>query len=312
MSSRAPILLAFVIAPLLATTVGGQGERARDGQRIVVLQGTNSDVQRDLLEGFKRRIEQGGRRVDLDVLQGDVDGASEARLAREHPADLVVALGSRALAQATRGWKGTPAIGTLVARESAIPEGSSATAVVLEFPFDVEFEVMHRIVPKAKRIGVLYGSEDNARLIAQAREAARAQGLELIARRVASPAELPAALATIAGDADVLWGIPDDVVLTAETAKAVLLFSLRNRLPFIGLSAQWVKAGALYALDRDYTDLGAQTAEMAVRVLEGTPPRSIPAVRPRRSLYVINARSADMMRITFSPEVLRGAREIVR
>lgn len=247
--------------------------------------------------------------MELDVVALDAD---PSRAAREHPADVVVALGTRALSVAARDWKGVPAVGTLVARESAIPDGSSATAVVLEFPLDVEFELMHRVVPKARRIGVLYGTDDNAKVVAQARDAARSQGLELVARRVASPAELPAALAALAGEVDLLWGIPDDVVLTAETAKAVLLFSLRNRLPFIGLSAQWVKAGALYALDRDYTDLGVQTADIAARILDGASPRSIPAARPRRSLYVINARSADMMRITFSPEVLRGAREVIR
>jgi hypothetical protein len=56
------------------------------------------------------------------------------------------------------------------------------------------------------------------------------------------------ALAALTNSADVLWGIADDMVMTTETARSILLFSLRNRLPLIGLSGAWVKAGALMAL----------------------------------------------------------------
>ncbi|MCD6581287.1 MAG: hypothetical protein J7K90_05755 [Desulfuromusa sp.] len=57
------------------------------------------------------------------------------------------------------------------------------------------------------------------------------------------------------------------MVLNPKTAKNILLFSFRNKIPFIGLSNAWVKAGALYALERDYDDIGQQSAEQCVQVL---------------------------------------------
>jgi putative ABC transport system substrate-binding protein len=51
--------------------------------------------------------------------------------------------------------------------------------------------------------------------------------------------------------------------------KALLLFSFRHKLPLIGLSEAWVQAGALYALDWDYRELGAFCGRLALRQLPG-------------------------------------------
>ena len=101
----------------------------------------------------------------------------------------------------------------------------------------------------------------------------------------------------------------DSLTLSPAIGKNVLLFSFRNNIPYIGPSATWVKAGALYSLDWDYEDLGAQCGEMAQKVLGGTAPAAIPAVSPRRVLYTLNLFTARQMKITLSGELVRGARQ---
>lgn len=292
--------------------LGGQGDRSRDVSKVLVLQGVASGPSRELLDGFRRRFTELGRKVDVVVVEADNAAAVAGQRNAGGALNLVLALGARASALAVSDFRNTPTVGAMLARESALPDGSGAAAIVLEFPLDLELEWVQRVLPHAHRIGVLYGSDDNARLVVRARDIARTLGLELVARRVNSPADIPAALAAIAGSADVLWGIPDDVVLNAETAKAVLLSTLRSKIPLVGLSAQWVRAGAIFALDRDYADLGAQTADVAARILDGTSPRAVGTVRPRKILYSVNARSAELMRITLGSELLRGATEVVR
>jgi putative tryptophan/tyrosine transport system substrate-binding protein len=304
--------LAMLLLPCAPLT--GQRERGSEPLRVVVLQGAASAASRELLDGFRRRLDQLGKRATFVTVDTDAEATAAAavRHAAATPANLVVALGSRATALAAADFRSTPTIGALLARESSVPRGSSAAAVVLEFPIDVELEWMKRMLPSARRIGVLYSTDDNAKLVARARDVARGMGLEIVARRIASPAELPAALASLASSADAIWGIPDDVVLTAETARAVLLASIRGHVPFVGLSAQWVRAGAVYALDRDYADLGAQTADLAARILDGAATRSVDAVRPRRVLYSVNTRSAELMRLPVPSSLLRGASEVIR
>jgi putative tryptophan/tyrosine transport system substrate-binding protein len=306
--------IAAILLTILPTLpLGGQGERARDAVRVVVLQGVASPASRELVDAFRRRLEQLGRRATMVLVATDGDaGGAATRAAAATPADLVLALGSRATGLAANEFRTTPTIGALLTRESALPSGSTAAKVVLEFPLEVELEWIRKILPQARRIGVLYGTDENTRVVIRARELARNYGLEIIARRVTNPAELPAALAALASGTDAIWGIPDDVVLTPETARAVLLASIRGHVPFVGLSAQWVRAGAIYALDRDYGDLGIQTADLAARLLDGVSARSLDAVRPRKVLYSLNARSADMIRLTVQPALLRGATEVVR
>ena len=56
--------------------------------------------------------------------------------------------------------------------------------------------------------------------------------------------------------------------MTPQTAEPILLSTLKNKIPLVGLSSSWVKAGALYALDRDYVDIGLQSGELAGQTTE--------------------------------------------
>jgi putative ABC transport system substrate-binding protein len=132
-------------------------------------------------------------------------------------------------------------------------------------------------------------------------------GLELVSRKVDSRERLPDALASLANDVEVLWGVADTLVLTPETARSFLLFQFRQRIPFSGLSEAWVKAGALYALDRDWTDLGRQCAELAEQVLRGKAPGSIEPVAPRRAILSLNHNTAQTLRIELPRDALRQA-----
>jgi ABC-type uncharacterized transport system substrate-binding protein len=143
--------------PVLAASLGGQGDRARSAFRIAVLQGSASSASREMLDGFKRRMEQLGRTVTITVVPTEPDGvpATPGRTGSGNT-DLVVALGARAATVALRDYRGTPAIGALVARESALPDHGIAASVVLEFPVETELEWMRRLLPQARRIGVLF------------------------------------------------------------------------------------------------------------------------------------------------------------
>jgi putative ABC transport system substrate-binding protein len=195
-------------------------------------------------------------------------------------------------------------------RASEFPRLPGATGVFLEFPPEVEFQWLKRLLPGSRRVGVLYSAQNEA-WVGGAERAARAAGLELVALRVNRPADLPHALDAITRGAEVLLGVADPLVLTPETARTVLLASLRERVPFVGMSGPWVRAGAFYALDRDYDDVGRQCGAMAASLLrgQGTPPRPEP---PRKVLYSINGLTAEHLRITVSPDILGKATEVIR
>jgi putative ABC transport system substrate-binding protein len=199
----------------------------------------------------------------------------------------------------------------MVLRASDVVRSRQFTGVYLEFPAEVEFRYLERILPGQRRVAVLYNTMQNQQNIEEARRAARSAGLELLARKVSAPSDIPATLQSLSNNADVLWGLADTLVLTRETAGAILLFSLQNRIPFVGLSTPWVKAGAVYALERDYEDIGRQCGELAAALVEGQVPAALAPVAPRKVLYVINRRTAGLLKLTISRDVLQAAEAVI-
>jgi putative ABC transport system substrate-binding protein len=238
---------------------------------------------------------------DMAALVGTIRG--------EEPA-LLLALGSAAV-EVARQVGDVQVVAGMVLRPTDVLRGPQFTGVFLEFSAEVEFRYLERILPGQRRVAVLYNAMQNQRSIDEAGRAARAAGLELLARKVSAPSDIPATLQSLANNADVLWGIAENLVLTPQTARPILLFSLQSRIPFVGLRAPWVKAGAVYALERDYGDIGRQCAELAAQVLDGQLPVDLVPVPLRKVLYLINRRTADQLKLTISRDILRDAEEII-
>jgi len=284
-----------------------QGSRA--DRAVVVVTSATSESSREAVVGFRRSLEKRGVRIGAEV---SLSGGASLSALRAGSVDLIFAVGAQA-ADAVRKEFPQVMVVTALVLDPLEATGSRGTGVGLEFPVETQLQWLHRLLPPGtRRVGVVYGAATGDRTMARAREFARAQGLELVARPIVAPAEIPEALAALTNSADVLWGIPDDMVMTAETARSILLFSLRNRLPLIGLSNAWVKAGALMALDRDYEDIGVQCADQAWRLLNGESVTTVRPETPRRVRYAVNQRTADLMKIRLPAETLRNASEVVR
>jgi len=286
----------------------------RSEVRIAVIVSQDASPYQEVLDGFKQALEAQGVRAQFDVhaLHGDGVKAEEALLgARQDGAGLLLALGSLGAQAAVREVRDIPVVAGLILNADALAKSPNATAVVLEFPVETELRFLQRLLPGQRNVGVLFNPLENQARIDAAARAAGALGLTLYARKVVSPKELPDALESLNKRADVLWGVADQIVLNSRTARPILLFSLRNRIPFVGLSATWVKAGALYALDRDYHDIGVQCGEMAVRILQGAAPSTLPPVPPRKVVYTVNLKTARLLRLDLRAPVLQAAQAVI-
>lgn len=299
----------------IACVLGPAGPRwARAAGPVVVLTSQGGSPYGDVLGGFRDSLRQRGIAVTLSVHSLDGDGDKAMRIVQEvsrGKPPLVFTLGSLATQAAVQGLgSDTPIVATLVITADELRKAPNTTGVALEFPVDTQFQWLKRFLPAARTVGVLYNPAENQARIAAAAPAATRLGLTLDAQAVPSARDLPLALEALGRRVDVLWSVPDSLVLNAQTAHQVLLFLLRQRLPFVGLSASWVKAGALYALDWDYADLGAQCAQLAAQVLQGTPASTIPVAFPRKVVYVINQRTATHLKLELPETLLRNAREM--
>jgi putative ABC transport system substrate-binding protein len=281
--------------------------------RIAVFISYDAPPIEEALAGFKENLALQGITAVYELYplqEASGQGRRQPGAVRENGTCLILALGSLALETADREAGGIPVVAGMVLREVDIRRGRGITGVFLEFPLETQFAWLRHLMPEARRIGVVFNPAENRDTVEAAGRIATRMGLELLAREVATPSELPGALESLANRAEVLWGISDNLVVTPQTARSLLLFSFRNRIPFIGLSTAWVKAGAFYALDRDYRDIGRQCAELAGKVLAGAEAGSLAPVPPRRVTYSLNLKTAEQMKMHVPSSLSKAAEQL--
>jgi putative tryptophan/tyrosine transport system substrate-binding protein len=238
----------------------------------------------------------------VEIPAGDA-GARLNAAAHEDPDAAIITLGPQAAMRAARE---APSLATVDCLSTQA--GTGAQAVPAAIPLGQQLVWLRRLLPDARYIGVLYDPAQNSELVEALAAALRGAGLNPVLAPVATPAMLPAALARLSSSADALLAVPDTTIYKRETVKALLLFSFRHKLPLIGLSETWVQAGALYALDWDYRELGAFCGRLALRQLPGA--RAAAPIPPNLHIYV-NQRSARLFRLHWDDSVRRSFDRVV-
>lgn len=311
MRARVQVLVLAALTLPLQAAVSPPPQRLAP-TRVVVLVSQETAPYRDALSGFRRELEQGAGAIDWEIVQLRGEPTTATQLpAQAKRAKLVLALGTLATRESLVRFPGVPVVAGMILTAREIEGASNATGVFLQFPVETELEWLTRLLPGQRRVGVLYNSAEAKGRVSQAERLAPGANLNIESYQVSAPQEIPDALESLANRADVLWGITDPMIYNPETAKSLLVFSFRHQIPLVGQSTPWVKAGALYALDRDYQDIGVQCAQLAQKILEGRTPASLQPVPPRKVRYSVNRRTATQMKLEFSDRVLREATEVV-
>jgi putative ABC transport system substrate-binding protein len=301
----------WLVAALMLIPVSSQ---AADAASVCVVLSHESAQFNETAQGFKKYLDQQGLAADIKLHALTRDGPQSSDVARavnQIKAGYLLALGSQAAQAVAQAHLEGPVIVALVFAAADIAGLPNAAGVYLEIPVEEQLALIKRMLPKVRRVGVLYSAENQKR-IAEASKVSAKYGLAIEAQEVAAPKEIPPALEWVGKNADMLWGLMDRIVLTTETAKPILLFSLRNALPFVGPSENWAKAGAAAAFGWNFEDMGAQCAEILLKLIKGAKAAAIAPVAPRKIEYVLNLKTAEQMKLEFSSEIINGARRVFK
>lgn len=304
--------LAVAVPGLAATATSSQ----RSLPRVALVRSSKAapieEAARAITEGLQR---QPPRVEVLSYLLPQDNGTEElfAQIRQAQP-DLVLTLGTRATnAAMAHRLDGVPLVFSMVLHpQQAGIEGPGVTGITLEVAPDQQFQLLRRLLPRARTVGVLYDPQRTGVVVEQARQAASRFGFRLETEKVAGPPEALRAVDRLARRVDVLWALPDSSVFTPLTTGPIQLQALQRRIPVLGLSTSHARTGALAALTPDYTDVGRQTTELVRRVIAGGGARAIPVARPRKVGVVLNARTARRLGIALDPGVTKQAIEVVR
>jgi putative ABC transport system substrate-binding protein len=183
------------------------------------------------------------------------------------------------------------------------------TGVTLDVGTEEKLAMIRAILPEARKIGVLYSSRSEARF-KELEKLARKNKLTLIAREVKSEKDFPQALKDILEQADCFLMMADAKLFFPKSVEHLLRESIKKRVPVMGLSSVYTRAGALFSLDVDFTEIGKQTGEVAARVLQQKTTAAIPVTSPRKTYYSLNLSTAKRLGIELSSNIVKRAGEV--
>ena len=316
----------FLIAATLALAVAGCSVEANESSLSIGLVTNNVNGLRNV-DGFKAGMSELGYEEGRDVeyvfadepLSGDhLDSALEAMVASD--VDLIFTAGTPTGVAAHRitGDSGIPVVFGVIAdpikagvMEDLAAPGGNMTGVKLGEDQSRRLQWLAEIDPSIRRVLVPFNPDDTApsSAVAQIQSLAPGLGLELVLAPAPNDQAVTDLLANFPSDVDAVFLVPDSVV----NARLIELIDVSSAagLPTSGPSIAQVDGGALMSYGFVHHEAGVQAASIAVQILNGTDPGSIP-VQNTESFLAINLVAAQKIELEITDDVLRQADIVIR
>ncbi|GGB99622.1 ABC transporter substrate-binding protein [Pseudoduganella buxea] len=268
-------------------------------------------------------VDQPFRTAFTSVIRGIQEGTSlpvrsYAVEARADPIDLnamlrrngtriVIALGRQGLAAAAGLDRD---ISVLVGGVLLLSDSDNLAGISLTPDPAMLFARLRELLPELRRVIVVYNPKNSEWLIRLAREAARAQGLELaafVAGDMARAVQLyPQLIATADGRRDAVW-LPHDATTVEEgTILPLVLRETGNGgVPLFSSNVLHEKKGALFAMVPNNVEMGRTLASSALSMLSGG--ARARSLAPSRTLQTaIDLRTASHVGVQLGERRQRG------
>ncbi|MEQ6341485.1 MAG: hypothetical protein M3A44_07470 [Gammaproteobacteria bacterium] len=228
--------------------------------------------------------------------------------------DLVVTLGTTAAQQV--GQLNIPAISKTPLLHALIPKINfdgvtqqrrseanpvrDLSAIYLDQPLPRQINLLRLALPQCKRLGVVLGTASQT-LLPDMENAAEKEGLRIYSRIAKNDSSLIATLNDVLAESDMILAIPDPLIFNRYTVQNLLLTTYRQKIPVIGFSQAYVRAGALMAVYSTPAQIGQQVAE--VLRLAATRNWKLPAPQyPRYYTITINRQVARSLELRLPNE----------
>ena len=335
------LLIGIIGLVVLTTVIGGwfwlsprvkQAGPTDKVYRVGILSGTDNFL--DMAEGFKAGMTKlgyvEGKHIVYDLQKVNVDPAGEKRVAKkfvDDTVDLIYVFPTEPTVAVQAAIRGTniPVVFAYAGIEGAklvnsVREpGGNITGVRFPGPEQMgkRLEILHEMVPTAKRVGIAYDKNypNTAPALAALRPLAPSLSITLVEIPVTSVEELQAALqarstsGAIGMDAMIL--MPDIVNHSPPGWAVIKKFVTENTLPLGGSFPNTVLEGAIFGNANDLVKIGELAAPIADKIFRGIPVGTIPVVTPEQSLWINYKRAAELG-LTVSQDLLNRADKIIR
>lgn len=286
-TAAAALALAGCSGSATSTDANTPASPAGESYSIGITQITTHTALDSAREGFKKAFEDAGIAVKYDEQNAQGDQATATSIASKFASsdlDLVLAIATPSAQAAAQSITKVPLLFTAVTDpvsaqlvNSLEAPGSNITGTTDMNPVADQISLVKEFAPQAKTLGIIYSSgEVNSEVqVELAKQAAAKDGLQVVESAVTNSAEVQQAAQDLASKVDAIYVPTDNTIVSALTS--VVQAAEDAKIPLIAGEANSVVQGALATYGIDYSKLGYQTGEMAIRILkEGADPASLP------------------------------------
>jgi hypothetical protein len=162
------------------------------------------------------------------------------------------------------------------------------TGISMSVSPERQLATLRKALPDLTKIAVVYNPDKTGSFLEKACSAAQKMGIKLVTVKVDRTKDFPRALETLPRDLDAFWMLPDSTVTTSEAVEALLLFSIRTKLPVFTFSDKYLRMGAFMSLELNTFELGKQAGEMAKKIRAGTAVENIPRAYADQATATVN------------------------
>lgn len=325
--------LSYLVLGLFLVTMFGYGLGTKNEQQtksddtnktVGVLQYVShpalDSIYKGVIQGLKNKGYEEGKNLTLLFQNGQADQSKLATMSQQlvnKQADALVGIATpaaQALANATSEipivlGAVTDPVGANLVKNMEKP-GGNITGVSDKAPIAAQITLATKLLPEAKKMGILYSSaEDNSKYqVAEAKKAAAALGLEVKTYAVPSTNEISQTVQVMGQENDFIY-IPLDNTI-ANAMPSVVAEANKSNTPVIPSVDTMVEQGGLATVGINQFDLGVKTGEMVADVLNGADPATTPVYTFTKGDTILNLEQAKTLGITI-PEAIQKEAKIV-
>ena len=296
--------------------------------RIAILddtsEGTRGDAWTRLRDGLRELGLVEGRNLVIEVrYAGGVSerlNALAAEIVATKP-DLIVTPGTpttRAVLRATSSipivFSGAadPAGAGLVASLARPGGNATGVSIMATETSQKNLELLHDLLPGAKRIGFLTDTANQAAAAAYSRLEEKARALKLSIQMLdgIGRTALDRAFATIRRERieGLLVAFPATLL---EHRDEIIQFAAREKLPVVYGRSEYVAAGGLMSYDVDRISGRSRAATLVHKILHGAKPADLPVEQINKTRVTINMQTAKALGLKIPQSVLVRADHVI-
>ncbi len=197
-----------------------------------------------------------------------------------------------------------------LAKADGTPNGNT-TGTSDKLPVEKQLEMIRKILPEAKTIGIMYSTSEvnSISAIEEYKAVAGNYGFEIVESGISATADIPLAADNLLQKVDCINNLTDNTVVSS--LPIILEKAAAKHIPVFGSEVEQVKIGCLATVGLDYYDLGKQTGAMAAQVLKGEKKASeINFEVIEEASFYGNTAVASNLGITLPEDLVSSAKEM--